>query len=148
MITVERAVRVDAAASRVWTLFATQEGQRRAEEGFVSSIEFEGEGLGMVRTMRTEGHLADGYVKERLDHYDAAEMEMMFRIIDTGDIVPFADYCGFAKIIPAGPSACVLLMRSTFVPVDMPEAEARAISEENYRLFIANVHAAVAAGDV
>lgn len=148
MITVERAVRVAAPADRVWKLFATEEGQRRAEEGFVSSIEFEGEGLGMVRTMRTEGHIGDGYVKERLDHYDEAEMEMMFRIIDTGDVVPFADYCGFAKIIPAGASACVLLMRSTFVPVDMPEAEARAVSEENYRLFIANVHAAVAAGDV
>jgi hypothetical protein len=87
-------------------------------------------------------------VKERLDHYDEANMEIMFRITDTGDVVPFADYCGYAKIIPAGASACVLLMRSTFVPVDMPEDAARAVSEENYRLFIANVRAAVAAGDV
>ena len=106
MITVECAVRVAAPAERVWKLFATEEGQRRAEEGFVSSIEFEGKGLGMVRTMRTEGHIGDGYVKERLDHYDEAEMEMMFRIIDTGDVVPFADYCGFAKIIPAPRPAC------------------------------------------
>lgn len=144
----ERATRIEASAARVWRLFATEEGQRRAEVGFVSSIEFEGEGLGMVRTMRTEEHLGDGYVKERLDHYDEANMEMMFRIIDTGDVVPFADYCGYAKIIPAGASACVLLMRSTFVPVDMPEDAARVVSEENYRLFIANVRAAVAAGDV
>ncbi|MBB4633806.1 SRPBCC family protein [Sphingosinicella soli] len=144
----EKATRIEASAVRVWRLFATEEGQRRAEEGFVSSIEFEGEGLGTVRTMRTEGHLGDGYVKERLDHYDEANMEMMFRIIDTGDVVPFADYCGYAKIIPAGASACVLLMRSTFVAVDMPEDAARAVSEENYRLFIANVRAAVGAGDV
>jgi hypothetical protein len=144
----EKATRIEASAARVWRLFATVDGQRRAEEGFVSSIEFEGEGLGMVRTMRTEGHLGDGYVKERLDHYDEANMEIMFRITDTGDVVPFADYCGYAKIIPAGASACVLLMRSTFVPVDMPEDAARAASEENYRLFIANVRAAVAAGDV
>lgn len=144
----ERATRIEASAARVWRLFATEEGQRRAEAGFVSSIEFEGEGLGMVRTMRTEGRLGDGYVKERLDHYDEANMEMMFRIVDTGDVVPFADYCGYAKVIPAGASACVLLMRSTFVPVDMPEDAARAVSEENYRLFIANVRAAVAAGDV
>jgi hypothetical protein len=144
----EKATRIEASAARVWRLFATVDGQRRAEEGFVSSIEFEGEGLGMVRTMRTEGHLGDGYVKERLDHYDEANMEIMFRITDTGDVVPFADYCGYAKIIPAGASACVLLMRSTFVPVDMPEDAARAVSEENYRLFIANVRAAVAAGDV
>lgn len=144
----ERATRIEASAARVWRLFATEEGQRRAEVGFVSSIEFEGEGLGMVRTMRTEGHLGDGYVKERLDHYDEANMEMMFRIVDTGDVVPFADYCGYAKVIAAGACACVLLMRSTFVPVDMPEDAARAVSEENYRLFIANVRAAVAAGDV
>ena len=144
----EKATRIEASAARVWRLFATEEGQRRAEAGFVSSIEFEGEGLGMVRTMRTEGHLGDGYVKERLDHYDEANMEMMFRIVDTGDVVPLADYCGYAKVIPAGASACVLLMRSTFVPEDMPEDAARAVSEENYRLFIANVRAAVAAGDV
>ena len=44
MITVERAVRVAAPAERVWKLFATEDGQRRAEEGFVTSIEFEGKG--------------------------------------------------------------------------------------------------------
>ncbi len=148
MITVECATRIAASADRVWQLFSTEAGQRRAEEGFVSSITFEGEGLGMIRTMRTEGHIGDGYVKERLDHYDEANMEMLFRIVDTGDVVPFADYAGYAKIIPAGREASILLMRSTFVPVDMAEDEARAVSEENYRLFIANVRAAVASGDV
>ena len=90
MITIERASRFAASADRLWKLFATEEGQRRAELGFVSSIEFEGEGLGMVRTMRTEGHLGDGVVKEKLVHLDAGAMEMTFEIVDTGDIVPLS----------------------------------------------------------
>ncbi|MBY8824238.1 SRPBCC family protein [Sphingomonas colocasiae] len=147
MITIERASRFDASAERLWRLFATEDGQRRAELGFVSSIEFEGEGLGMVRTMRTEGHLGDGIVKEKLVHFDPQAMEMTFEIVDTGDIVPFAGYLGFAKVIPAGPNASILLARSTFVPVDVAEDEARAMSEANYTLFFGNLRDALASGD-
>ena len=55
MIVVERASRFEASADRMWQLFDTEDGQRRSERGFVSSITFEGQGLGMVRTMRTDG---------------------------------------------------------------------------------------------
>ncbi|MDT9599139.1 SRPBCC family protein [Sphingosinicella rhizophila] len=148
MIIVERAARFEASAERMWKLFDTEEGQIRAERGFVSAIEFEGQGLGMVRTMRTEGHLADGYVKEKLVHYDPDRMEMTFEIIDTGDIVPFAGYLGSARVIPAGPDACILLARSTFTPLDyVPEEQARAMSEANYRLFFDNLREALASGE-
>ena len=143
MITVEKATRIAAPADRVWWLFSTQDGQRRAEKGLVSSIEFAGEGLGMVRVMRIGEDLDAGYLTERLDHYDEANMEAMFRIVDTGDLVPLADFCAHAKIIPAGPAACILRIRWTFVPVDMSEAQARDIVDANYQLFIANVHAAM-----
>ncbi|HTU13371.1 MAG TPA: SRPBCC family protein [Allosphingosinicella sp.] len=142
MVVNERASKIDAPAERVWALVATQEGQRRAARGFVAAMEFEGDGLGMVRTMRTEGHLGQTYVVERCDHFDAAEMEMHYRIVDTGGFVPFADYVGTAKVIRAGPDACVLALRSTFIPVDMSEAEAKAISEANYTLFFDNIRAA------
>ena len=142
MVVNERASKIDAPAELVWALIATHEGQRRASRGFVAAMDFEGDGLGMVRTMRTEGHLGETSVVERCDHFDAAGMEMSYRIIDTGGLVPFADYVGTAKVIRAGSGACILALRSTFLPVDMGEAEAKAISEANYTLFFDNVRAA------
>lgn len=142
MVVNERASKIDASAETVWALIATHEGQRRASRGFVAAMDFEGDGLGMIRTMRTEGHLGETSVVERCDHFDATEMAMSYRIVDTGGFVPFADYVGTARVIRAGPGACVLALRSTFIPVDMGEAEAKAISEANYTLFFDNVRAA------
>ena len=147
MVVNEQASKIAASAERVWRLFSTHKGQRIASRGFVKSMEFEGEGLGMVRTMRTEGHWGDTYVIERCDLYDEASMEMMYSIIDTGGVVPFADYQGRAKVIRAGPDACILMLRSTFVPVDMADDEAKKLSEANFRIFFDNVKAAMAAGD-
>jgi len=148
MVVNEQATKVAASAERVWKLFSTHEGQRIAGKGYVAAMDFEGNGLGMVRTMRTEGHLGVASVKERCDHYDEANMEMMYRITDTGGLVPFADYQGFAKVIRAGPDACIVMLRSTFIPVDMSEADAKKISEKNFEFFFQNVKAAVAAGEV
>ena len=139
MVVNEQATKIAAPAERVWQLLATHDGQRAASKGFVADMEFEGEGLGMVRTMRTEGHLGETYVVERCDHFDPENMEMMYRIVDTGGTVPFADYQGTAKVIRAGAAACVLMLRSTFIPVDMPEAEAKEISATNFWLFLENV---------
>jgi hypothetical protein len=69
MVVNEQATKIAASAERIWKLFSTHDGQRIASRGYVSSMEFEGNGLGMVRTMRTEGHLGVAYVKERCDHY-------------------------------------------------------------------------------
>lgn len=145
MVVNERASRIDAPAAQVWALVSTAEGQRLSGRGFVGGMEFEGEGLGMIRRMRTEGHWGDGVVVELCDHFDETAMEMTYRIVDTGGIVPFADYRGAAKVIPAGDKACVLLLQSTFVPVDMSEADAKKLSEMNFTLFFDNI-AAVATG--
>lgn len=147
MVVNERATKIAAPAATVWALLASQEGQRRASRGFVAAMEFAGDGLGMVRTMRTEGHLGETYVVERCDQFDPDEMELMYRITDTGGTVPFADYQGLAKVIRAGTDACVLMLRSTFIPVDMAEDEAKAISEANFALFVANIRAIAEGGD-
>ncbi|MFN3945787.1 MAG: SRPBCC family protein [Allosphingosinicella sp.] len=146
MVVNERATKIEADPKRVWELLATHEGQRAASRGFVSSMDFEGEGLGMVRTMRTEGHLGETRVVERCETFDADAMELSYRIIDTGGSVPFADYVGVAKVIPAGAGACILMLRSTFVPVDMSEDDAKLISETNFRLFLDNVRTAATGG--
>lgn len=148
MVVNELASQIAAPAERVWKLFSTHEGQRVASRGFVRSIDFEGNGLGMVRTMHTEGHWGDACVVERCDHYDEENMEMTFVIIDTGGIVPFADYRGSAKVIRAGRDACVLVLRSTFIPVDMAEEEAKKLSEANFRMFFDNVKAVASSGAV
>ena len=146
MVVNERASKIEAAAERVWALVSTAEGQRIAARGFVADMEFTGEGLGMIRRMRTEGHLGETWVTERCDHFDDAEMEMAYSIVDTGGFVPFADYKGAAKVIRAGPGACILVLRSTFIPVDMGEDEAKRISETNFALFLDNVRTAAVDG--
>lgn len=142
MVVNELATKIAAPAETVWALVATREGQRAAAKGFVAAMEFEGDGLGMIRRMTTEGHLGRCVVVERCDHFDAEHMEMMYRITDTGGLVPFADYQGRAKVIRAGPDACILMLRSTFIAVDMAEDEAKRISETNFRLFVDNIRAA------
>ncbi|HUE78749.1 MAG TPA: SRPBCC family protein [Sphingomicrobium sp.] len=148
MVVNEQASKIAAPADRIWALFATEGGQRLLSRGFVRDMDFEGEGLGLIRTMHTEGHWGSTYVVERCDHFDPINREVTYAIIDTGGIVPFADYRGSAKVIPAGPDACVLMLRSTFIPVDMGEDEAKVLSEANFGLLFGNVKQAVAAGEV
>jgi hypothetical protein len=50
-------------------------------------------------------------------------------------------------VIRAGADACVLMLRSTFIPVDMGEAEAKAISQANFRLFLDNIRSAAEGAD-
>lgn len=144
MITVEKATRVAATADRLWHLLSSREGQCRLERGIVASIEFEGDGVGMVRHMRLEGHPPEIVVRERLDHCDPVAREMRLSIVDTGDIVPFACHSGHARVIPAGPAASILYLRTSFVPIDMEDEAARAIAERNHDMLIANVRAALA----
>lgn len=144
MIIVEKATRIAAPADRLWHLLSSREGQQRLEHGIVAAIDFEGDGVGMIRHMRLEGHPPDIVVRERLDLCDETTLEMQLGIIDTGDVVPFAAHSGYARIIPAGPTASVLYLRTSFVPVDIDDDTARAIAERNHDMLIANVRMAMA----
>ena len=144
MIVNERAVRIPAPVGTVWKLFATEDGQRELTRGFVSAITFQGSGLGALRRMSTAGHITAGQIEERLVKYDPGRYELEYEITDTGGVVPFADYRGWVKLIPAGPEACVLALRSSFIPVEIPDAAALAISRANFDLVFANVRRLVA----
>jgi hypothetical protein len=145
MIVNERAVSIAAPADTVWRLFATEEGQRELTRGFVSAITFQGQGIGSVRTMRTQGHIAAGQLEERLSKFDPQRYELEYEITDTGGVVPFADYHGWVKLTPAGPRACVLALRSSFIAVDVTEADALAVSKANFDLVFDNVKRLVGA---
>jgi hypothetical protein len=147
LVTNERASQLNASAEKIWKLFSTEDGQRTAAKGFVAAIAFEGIGVGLTRKMRTEGHLGEGYVEERCEHFNDEEMEIAYRITDTGGLVPFADYLGRAKVIRAGPEACILILKSTFIPVDMSEADALELSRQNFELLYNNIQAAIDAGE-
>lgn len=144
MIHLEKATRIAAPADAVWRLFATQDGQRDMERGLVASIAFEGEGVGMIRTLRMDGQPPDRCIRERVDLFDPDKREIEMTIIDTGDLIPFACHSGFARIIPAGPDASILYLRIAFMPVDIDDAEARAMGTANLDMLIANVRQALA----
>ena len=139
MIVNERASLIRAPIHSVWKLFTTEEGQRDLTRGFVSSIRFEGSGLGSRRRMRTAGHIAAGEIEEQVVRFNPDRYELEYDITDTGGIVPFADYHGWVRLIPAGPTACILALRSSFIAVDLPEADALAISQANFDLVYDNV---------
>jgi hypothetical protein len=88
---------------------------------------------------RTVDHVAAGQIEERVVRFDPARYEFEYEITDTGGVVPFADYHGWVKLVPAGPQACVLALRSSFIPVEIPDADALAISRANFDLVFANV---------
>jgi Polyketide cyclase / dehydrase and lipid transport len=145
MIVNERAALIRAPIATVWQLFTTEEGQRDLTRGFVTSIRFAGSGLGSRRIMRTAGHLVAGEIEEELIRFDPDRHELEYTITDTGGVVPFADYHGWVKLTPAGLNACILALRSSFIPVDLPDAEALALSKANFELVFGNVRRLVAA---
>jgi hypothetical protein len=101
--------------------------------------------LGSRRKMRTAGHLVAGEIEEQVVRFSPERYELEYDITDTGGVVPFADYHGWVRLIPAGPAACILALRSSFIAVDMSEAEALAISRANFDLIYGNVRQLVAA---
>ena len=64
----------------------------------LESVEYEGEGVGMTRTMV----LANGTVVERLDVYDEAGKTWTYAIINEDSPLPFANYSATVKLADNG----------------------------------------------
>lgn len=143
MIRVERAIRIEADASTAWRVLGDF-GATDLAPGICKRITVEGAGIGAVRTMVLEDRFGGGYVQERLETFDAVERFMSYRIVDSGP-VPFADYVGTIRVTPAGASACVVVMTSSFVPVEIDEEVARSMSVSNIETALANARRAVLA---
>lgn len=141
MINVEQAIRIEASADVAWEVlgdFALAE----LTEGILTHVTVEGRGLGAVRTMHLAARFGGGYVKERLDRLDEADRYMRYRMVDSGP-VPFADYQGSIRVTPAGAEGCVVVMTASFLPVEIDEEAARAISVGNITQALANARSAI-----
>ena len=141
MISVERAIRIEAPADVAWEVLGDFTLSKLIE-GILTHVTLEGSGVGTVRTMHLVAKFGGGYVKERLEEYDAVDRFMRYRMVDSGPI-PFADYLGSIRVTPAGPAACVALMTASFVPVDIDEGTARGISVGNITQALENARKAV-----
>ena len=131
-IVCRHAIRLPVDADRAWALVGNF-GEAR---------------IGAVRTMYIAGSWGDGYtggaevyVKERLESYDESERCMTYRLVDAGPL-PFADYVGSARLVCAGPERCIAVMTSAFVPVEMTDEAAAALSRGSIDLALSNLRAA------
>lgn len=140
MVTIERATLLGAPPEQVFPVFNTADGRLALGAGYVSRVTVEGEGVGAITRIWTDGHIGSGCVVERTEHVDPVRFELDLLMTDTGGHVPVADYRASVRLFRAGPGACVALMRTRFVPVDMDETAALALIGENYELLLANLH--------
>ena len=147
MIRVERTTMIPVPASVAWDVLGDF-SLREIAQGICTRVEVTGWGPGAVRTMYIAGTWGDGYtggaevrVQERLETRDDAERCMSYRLIDAGPL-PFADYVGTARVVAAGPDGCIAVMTSAFVPIELDNEAAAALSRGSIDLALENLRAA------
>jgi len=86
----------------------------------LESVEYEGEGVGMTRTMV----LANGTVVERLDVYDEAGKTWTYAIINEDSPLPFANYSATVKLADNGDGTTTVDWVGSFDPKGVEEAQA------------------------
>lgn len=142
MIRVERAIRIPVSADVAWYVLGDF-ALRDLKDGICDAVTVSGDGVGAIRTMTLAAAWGGGSVRERLEELDVADRYMRYRLVDSGP-VPFADYEGSIRVTPAGPDACVAVMTSRFVPVEIDESTARGMSVSNIERALSNARAALA----
>ena len=145
METVAAAQRIEAPADKVWALVGDFGGDVLTR-GYVARVEVAGKGIGARRTYHLDPSIGSGAVVERLVELDDVERAIGYDMVDYGPL-PWADYGGRITVTPAGPDACILVVRTRFLPLDPARGEElRGLSRGNIGLYFDNVRAAVAGG--
>lgn len=106
--------------------------------GPVTSVEVEGQGVGMLRTIGMGG----GRIVERLDRHDATERVFSYSILNEDCPLPVAAYSATVTVTDKGDGTCTVDWTGTFEPKGS-EAEASAIVEGIYKGGIAGARKAV-----
>ncbi|HEX7035491.1 MAG TPA: SRPBCC family protein [Pseudomonadales bacterium] len=126
MTTVTVSENVNASADRVWAVLSDFGGIRVG--GPITSVEVEGQGVGMVRTLGLGG----GKVIERLDRFDPSARVFGYSIINDDCPLPVSGYSATVQITDNGDGTCKVDWTGRFEPKGSEE-EARKVVEGIYR---------------
>lgn len=109
---------VKAPADAVWA----QLGNFRAVEagGGIDSVSYEGEGVGMTRTIVMGGRP----VVERLEAHDGRKRAFTYAIINDDSPLPFSNYSATVRIIDNGDGTSTVDWVGSFDPRGVEEADA------------------------
>jgi len=140
---VEMAARIEAPADVVWS-FSGNFGDKTLSRGYVERVEVTGSGVGALRTYHLREEIGKGHVVERLERLDERDRILEYSMVDNGP-VPWTGYRGHISVTPAGADACMILIRTQFVPVGIDGAEVAALSRANIGRYFDNLRAAVSA---
>lgn len=138
MTTVTVSEDIGASADRVWELLSDFGGIQAG--GPITSVETEGEGVGMIRTLG----IAGGQVVERLDRWDGEAKVFSYSILNEDSPLPVSGYSATVTVTETGPGSCNVDWTGTFEPKGAPEADAVKVVEGIYRGGIAAARAAAA----
>lgn len=118
MATAQVVKQVAAPVDAVWSRIADFGGVQAG--GPIESVAFEGEGVGMTRTLGMGG----GQVVERLEFHDEAKRRFTYAIINDDSPLPFADYEATVQLGDNGDGTTTVIWTGTFDPKGIPEADA------------------------
>jgi len=119
------AVRMGAAAERVWPFLRWDNLEVMLPGGFFAAVDYEERRpvAGATRTIT----LGDGRkIRERLEAVSEPDMAYAYRVIDLADF-PLAEYVGHVRVTPAGAAACNLRFACEFTPLGITAGEWREI---------------------
>ncbi len=109
---------VNANAQALWEVLSPFD--RLTPGGNITAVDYEGEGVGMVRTI----HMGGGQVVERLETHDAANHTFSYRILNDDSPLPFANYSAAVAIKDNGDNTCTVDWTGTFDVDGATEEEA------------------------
>ena len=85
--------------------------------GPIEAVTYEGEGIGMVRTLTMNG----GSVVERLETHDPTAREFSYAILNDDSPLPFTNYSASVKVADNGDGTSTVDWTGTFEPRGVPE---------------------------
>ena len=109
---------VKAPADAVWAQLGNFSGIEAG--GGIDSVTYEGEGVGMIRTIVMGGRP----VIERLEAHDAGERTFTYAIINDDSPLPFSNYTATVRIADNGDDTSTVDWVGRFEPRGVEEADA------------------------
>ena len=109
---------INASADAVWAQLSDFSSIKPG--GPIDSVSYEGEGVGMVRTIGMGG----GSVVERLDNHDPAARTFTYAIINDDCPLPFSNYSATVTVADNGDGTSTVDWTGTFEPRGVEEDQA------------------------